>query len=69
MRALLFVLVAAAIGGAVGWAIGTAMLPPGAELETAIYPVSGAIVGALVALIVGIGTVKAARSSRGRHDL
>lgn len=40
------------VSAAVGWQVGDALLPPGAELETAIYPVLGAIAGAIAALIV-----------------
>ena len=34
----------------IGWFVGEAMLPRGAELETAIYPVLGGLVGGVVGL-------------------
>jgi hypothetical protein len=69
MRALAVAVVAAIIGGTAGWQIGEAAVPRGGELETAIYPVLGAGVGVLVALVIALATIKAARSSRGRNDL
>jgi hypothetical protein len=52
------------VGAAViGSKVGNALLPPGAELETAIYPVMGAIVGGVGGLVVAIVIGVALRSS------
>ena len=69
MRVLAIALVAAIIGGVIGWQVGNSAVPSGGELETAIYPVFGAGVGVLLALGIVLAVVKAARSSRGRNDL
>lgn len=36
----------------VGWKVGENLIPPTAELESAIYPWIGAVAGAIVGLIV-----------------
>lgn len=63
------VLAATVVGGLIGFGIGTAAVPEGGELETAIYPVMGAIVGAVLGLVLALATVGMARSKRGRGDL
>ena len=70
MRVKAFIIVGSAtiVAAVIGWFVGIAVTPDTAELESAIYPWVGAAIGAGIALLLGIGTVVAARSSRGRDD-
>ena len=70
MRVKAFIIVGSAtlVAAVIGWFVGIAVTPDTAELEGAIYPWVGAVIGAGIVLVVGIGTVVAARSSRGRND-
>ena len=56
------------LGGTIGWQAGKAMVPPGGELETAVYPRLGAGAGILVALIVAVVTIVVARSNKRSED-
>ena len=69
LKAFMIVGLATFVAAVIGWFVGIALTPDTAELEGAIYPWVGAAVGAGIVLLVGIGSVVAARSSRGRDDL
>jgi hypothetical protein len=62
---IVFVLIAGVVGAFLGWQVGESQLPKGAELETAVYPVTGAAVGALLGMAL-VGIYIAVVSRRGR---
>ncbi len=51
MKTLLYVMGVVA-SAAIGWQVGNPLLPPAPELESAVFPVLGAITGGGVALLV-----------------